>query len=193
MRRLFARSQKGFTLVEILVAIPIAGLVVAAAAAGLIQVLNSKDAGTNMYSLRQVQTAGYWVSHDAYQAQRVGDVLGEITVGANQGFPLRLWWEDLDTGDSHDVEYRLEGASGELLTLWRHELITPVVGEPTTSLTNVARYLLDATTDPPGVTEVRPGGVGEAPLVFTVTAKVGREPVESRTYEIKPRALATTD
>jgi prepilin-type N-terminal cleavage/methylation domain-containing protein len=188
MRRILRRGQRGFTLVEILVAIPIAGLVVAAAAAGLIQVLNSKDAGTSMYSLRQVQTAGYWVSHDAYQAQEF-----DVEEDASHGFPLDLEWRDLDTGEFHWVQYYLGGTPGELRTLWRQEVITPQVGEPTTSLTNVARYLLDATTDPPGVTEVRLGGAGEAPLVFTVTSQVGREPIETRTYEIKPRALATTD
>jgi prepilin-type N-terminal cleavage/methylation domain-containing protein len=196
MRRLFARGQRGFTLVEILVAIPIAGLVVVAAAAGLIQVLNSKDAGTQMYSLRQVQTAGYWVSTDGYQAQQVGNVPGEITIGANQGFPLVFKWLDLDTNESHWVTYDLGGTPGETRTLWRYEVITnQATGEQTTSQTNVARYLLDNSSDPPGTTQVTEGDPteGEAPLVFTVTSQVGREPIETRTYEIKPRALATTD
>ena len=196
MRRLFARGQRGFTLVEILVAIPIAGLVVVAAAAGLIQVLNSKDAGTQMYSLRQVQTAGYWVSTDGYQAQQVGNVPGEITIGANQGFPLVLKWLDLDTNESHWVTYDLGGTPGELRTLLRFEVITDQdTGDQTTSQTNVARYLLDNSSNPPGVTQITEGdlAVGEAPLVFTVTSQVGREPIETRTYEIKPRALATAD
>jgi hypothetical protein len=134
------------------------------------------------------------VSTDGYQAQQVGVVPGQITLGPNQGFPLELRWLDVDTNEWHWVTYDLNGAPGELRTLWRDEVITDqTTGDQTTSVTNVARYLLDESTDPLGVTEIRLGGAGEAPLVFTVTSQVGREPVESRTYEIKPRALAVTD
>ena len=50
MRRIrgFTKDQRGFTFVELLVAIPISALVVFAATAGLMQVINSKDASTLM-------------------------------------------------------------------------------------------------------------------------------------------------
>ena len=197
--RALKSGQRGFTLLELLVAIPIAALVVAAATAGLMQVVNSKDASTHMYSLRQVQTAGYWVSTDGYQAQRVGDVLGEITVGPNEGFPLKLWWLDPDTNEAHTVTYTLGGTEGSPRTLLRTEVITVDGSETSSTSITVARYLVDYIYDPDtgatigNATECRVGvvnpaaDVNEPSLIFKVTAQVGREPPETRTYNIQLR------
>lgn len=180
MRRL-RYGQRGFTLVELLVAIPIAGIVVAAATAGVMSVANSKDASTHMFSIRQVQTAGYWVSTDGYQAWPLKDnsepVL-QTRFGADNGFPFRLWWTNSDTQEEHIVTYTLGGTVGGPRTLERHEEIR--VGLTVISNTNiiVARYLLDST----GVT-----GNKDA-FIFTVTAQVGREPAETRTYNVTLRS-----
>lgn len=187
-------GQRGFTLVELLVAIPISAVVVAAATGGLIQVLDSKDASTHMYALRQVQSAGYWVSTDAYQAQQVGDIPGDITVGPNQGFPLVLKWLDPDTNESHVITYDLLGTPGEPRTLERHEVITnQTTGDQSTVETVVARYLVDTVAGIPAtqITEGDPN-TGQAPLMFKVTSQVGREPSEERTYDItlRPEMLA---
>jgi prepilin-type N-terminal cleavage/methylation domain-containing protein len=187
-------GERGFTLVELLVVIPITAVVVAAAAGGLIQLVNSKDASTHMYSLRQVQTAGYWVSTDAYQAQQVGTIVGETTVGPNQGFPLVLTRLDPDTNESHLVTYDLVGSTGGPLTLERTEVITnQATGDQTTLQTTVARYLVDSIEGAPA-TMIRVGDVniGEPPLIFTVSSQVGREPLEERTYNItlRPEALS---
>jgi len=187
-------GERGFTLIELLVVIPITAVVVAASAGGLIQLVNSKDASTHMYSLRQVQTAGYWVSTDAYQAQQVGTIAGETTVGPNQGFPLVLTRLDPDTNESHLVTYDLVGSAGGPFTLERTEVITnQATGDQTTSQTTVARYLVDSIEGVPA-TMIRVGvvNIGEPPLIFTVTSQVGRERLEERTYNItlRPEALS---
>ena len=193
-------GQRGFTLVELLVAIPISALVVAAATAGIISIVNSRDAGTSMYSLRQVQTAGYWLSTDGYQAQEVGYTKGEITVGPDRGFPLRLWWLDPDTNEAHNVIYTLGGTEGGPRTLIREESITnDITGSSDNSTLTVARYLVDFTYDPDtgaitgNATECRVGivnpaqGLNEPSLIFKVTAQVGQEYPEERTYNIMLR------
>ncbi len=187
-------GERGFTLIELLVVIPIGAVVAAAAAGGLIQMFHSQDASAHMYSLRQVQTAGYWVSTDAYQAQQVGTVEGEITLGPNQGFPMVLTWIDPDANESHVVTYDLAGSSGDPLTLERHEVIThQVTGDKTETKITVARYLLHTIEGAPA-TQIREGipTLGEPPLVFKVTSQVGREPLEQRTYNItlRPETLA---
>lgn len=63
--------QKGFTLVELLVAIPIIGLLGLATGAVLIQLLHSDRISHRMAAVRQVQAAGDRVSQDAVQAQQV--------------------------------------------------------------------------------------------------------------------------
>ena len=191
-------GQRGFTLVELLVVIPISALVVAAATAGLITVLHSGDASTHMYSLRQVQTAGYWVSTDGYQAQ-------EVQVDNATG-NLVLNWSDPDTNKAHEVTYTLGGVAGEPRTLVRTEVITddlnPTADNVTTT-TTVARYLVDYVYDPDSgvildtATEWRLGikADDEPPLIFKVTAQVGLEPAEERTYNItlRPQLLGQVE
>lgn len=182
-------GQRGFTIVELLVVIPIMAIVVAGATAGLITVLNSGDASTHMYSLRQVQQAGYWVSTDGYQAQEVHI---DNTTGS-----LFLKWTDPDTQEVHEVTYTLGGLAGEPRTLERYEVIKDDVTGNVTSqgTTTVARYLVDYVYDPDSgmiidtATEWRLGieAEDETPLIFKVTAQVGLEPAEERTYNITLR------
>ncbi len=65
----FKRNEKGFTLVEFLVAIPIIGLLGLAMGAVLIQLLHSDRISQRMVAVRQVQAAGDRVSQDGVQAQ----------------------------------------------------------------------------------------------------------------------------
>jgi len=65
------KEQRGLTLLELLIALPIAALIIAAVTGAIIQLLESSQASNHMIALRQVQTAGYWVSKDGLQAQRV--------------------------------------------------------------------------------------------------------------------------
>ncbi len=99
-RRLFGRGQRGFTLVELLVAIPVSAIVVAAATAGLMQLLDSKDASAHMLTMRQVQTAGYWMSTDGLQSETVTLTAGDNVTG---GFPLTLVWTNPDDDTRHMV------------------------------------------------------------------------------------------
>jgi type II secretory pathway pseudopilin PulG len=164
--------------VEILVVIPIAALVVAAATAGLIQLFDSKDASARMLALRQVQTAGYWVSTDGLQTDSVALTPGDAVTG---GFPLTLVWTDPDDNQRHTVTYSVTGDSGNLV-LRRLETIVDIdnPGTPAVANTNVARNLTQATCTTQD---------GQTLLIFTVTARVDQE-TESRTYEIKPRSLS---
>lgn len=148
-------------MVELLVAIPIAALVVTAATGAIFQVLNSTRANNYMVAYRQVQTAGYWVSHDAIQAQNV-------TVPASPGFPFTLAWSDWE-GLEHEIDYSLVAAD-----LQRQETI----GYDVTT-TTVAQYVDSSQT--------RCEWDGSV-VSFQVAATVGDQ-TATRTYEIKPRPL----
>lgn len=179
--RLFAHGQRGFTLVELLVAIPISAIVVAAATVGLMQLLDSKDASAHMLTMRQVQTAGYWMSTDGLQAETATLTPGDPVTG---GFPLTLVWTDPDDNSRHTVVYSVGGTAGNL-TLQRQATIVDIAnpGTPTVTTTTVARNLTQATCQQ--TTED-----GQVLLIFTATARVDQE-TESRIYEIKPRSLWT--
>jgi prepilin-type N-terminal cleavage/methylation domain-containing protein len=160
-------DQKGFTLIEILIAVAIVGLIAAAAGGSIVQVIQSTDTTAHMLAVRQVQTAGYWVSTDGLQAQYV-------TATGPTGFPLKLRWTD-SKSHYHNIAYTLEPMDG-LYKLLRSEGATSIT---------VGRYLTDDT--------ICSWSGNARILTLTVEASVtgahGPE-TETRTYEIEPRPLS---
>ena len=175
MLRRFTKNEKGLTLLELLIVLPIAAIVVGAASAVIIQLLSASSTSAHMAALRQVQQAGYWVSTDALQAQVV--TANTTTAWGSEDFPLSLKWTDWDS-NNHNITYRLM-PMGDLYELKRSDGATGIT---------VARYLTANTTCSWNSTSTT------APvLTLTVEASVvaaARGPgAETRTYEIKPRAI----
>jgi len=167
MPRRLTKNQKGFTLVELLVVLPIMAMIVGAASAVIIQLVTAGSTSAHMIALRQVQQAGYWVSTDALQAQ---NITGNLTTSSS----LNLTWTDWDSYN-HNITYSLV-PMGDLYGLQRSDgSINMTVGQ----------YLTNSTSCSWNMTAQL--------LTLNVTASVAgaRGPqTETRTYEIKPRALA---
>ncbi|MCK4369081.1 MAG: type II secretion system protein [Dehalococcoidales bacterium] len=169
------KNQRGFTLIELMIAIAIAGVITGATTITIFQVIDgSTHTSNHMTAVRQVQNAGYWVSHDTQMAQDVDT--GNDPLGT--GFPLILTWTEWDSSDEYWIVYRIVDNS-----LRRDEYINREPdGDPDGTL--VFEYIIN--TDP-DTGELKtycefPDGV----LVFTVTATV-QEQSETRVYEILPR------
>ena len=130
------KNQRGFTLLELILAITIGSLIIAGITAAIFQVfIGNARTSSHMTAVRQVQNAGYWVSHDAQMAQSV--VLAKNATG----FPLKLSWVDWD-GRSYNVTYTV--ANGQLS---RQYVVKNALGVVTTdTTTNVARYIDPDTT-----------------------------------------------
>jgi len=196
--KLMQGNQRGFTLVEVMVGVLIMALVGLAAAMAIIQVVNAGRNSSHMSALRQVQTAGYWVSRDGLQAQdvldsdpdtlpiEVDDLLG-VTPGDIEILILR--WTDWDDGDVHQVVYFLRQMypGSDLDKLRRQESIyNPTIGEGnliSETTTMVAQYIDGSATSCYWT------GLDKGSLNFEVTATLEQQ-TESRTYEIKPRPEA---
>ena len=171
------KNEGGFTLLELLVSLPIAALVVYAATGAIFQVLNSTRASNYIIAYRQVQNAGYWVSNDGIQAQI-------ITTGPNAGFPLVLSWTDWDDNDIHLVDYSLQAmSSGGLDYLQRKEILNGDLGNP---IITVAGEYIDPNNS--SFEPINHGLVFGETLTFTVKAQVDQQSA-TRTYEIRPRPL----
>ena len=98
-------GQAGFTLIEMLVAITITGLISFGASIATAQVLTQTTRNTD-YTLasRDALNALYWISHDASMAQ---------TINGTEGFPqtedLSLSWKGWDNTE-YSANYTLENS-----------------------------------------------------------------------------------
>jgi prepilin-type N-terminal cleavage/methylation domain-containing protein len=172
--RVIQRDQRGLTLVELLIAILLAGIVTSGITMTIFQVFNINSRTSNhMIAIRQVQHAGKQVSEDLLQAKRVEP-------GGSSGFPLTLNWTDWDDDEQHGIVYNLEDMpSGDFQILWREHKINSV----TNSTINVAEYI-----DPDQTSFIEdPEDPGA--FIFMVTANVSGQS-ETRIYEIMPRAAS---
>lgn len=98
------KGEKGFTLLELLIAIALGGIIAAAVTMVIFQTFTGSTRSANhMVAVRQVQEAGYWVSLYAYSAQGT-----EIT--GDSGFPLILDWIDFDTDERHEIVFSLDSS-----------------------------------------------------------------------------------
>ena len=165
--RVVQRDQRGLTLVELLIAIFLAGVVTSGITMSVFQVFNiNSRTSSHMTAIRQVQHAGKQVSQDLLQAQGVEP-------GGSSGFPLTLTWTDWDN-TQHEIVYNLEDMpSGEFKILWREHYMNLSLN----STILVAEYIDPAETSCDWDNEI---------LTFTVTANVGGQS-ETRVYEITPR------
>ena len=175
--KLIHKNEEGFTLIEILIALGIFGLVAAAVSGTVVQIIQSNRSADHMTALRHVQSAGYWVSYDGVQAQ-------QVTTSASPGLPFTLSWTDLDDNDTHEVEYSLQDMSaGDLDYLQRKEIVNGETADPI--ITIVGQYIDPNNTSCEPVDQELSDG---ETFTFTVTATMNQQ-TETRTYEIKPRAL----
>jgi len=178
-------NQKGFTLMELLVAIGIASFLIVGVTAAILQLISVSDRNSNyMTAYTEVQNAGFSVSRDAVQALVVSDA-------DDPGTPeiefLTLDWRDFED-NAHEVVYTLKDASDGLKELWRDYSYSDN-GIPKEETLLVAKYIDPATScrwgDDPATPEIEPENV----LTLEVTAEVGGK-TATRTYNIEPRPLS---
>ncbi len=167
--RLINRNQKGFTLIELMLAIAIGGLIAGGITAAIFQVvIGSARTNNHMIAVRQVQNAGYWVSHDAQIAQSID--IG----GSGGGFPLTLTWTDWESNNVHQVTYTLVAMPGsELKNLQRSHSING-----TTQQTGIMAQFIESTQTSCSWNN----GV----LAFNITATVHGQ-TETRVYGVTRR------
>ena len=192
MKKWCKGSEKGFTLIEILVAIPIIGLLGLAMGGVLIQLLRSDRITQGMTAVRQVQAAGDRVSQDGVQAQYV--TFGSAITSDNWSLNLRWTGEWMDDSDdlvvrSANVTYTLVPFNGQY-NLQRHEISQIKVGTaaPTnTDLTSIVGRYLDRSQMSCQWEDINGDGVlEEITFAFKVVSVVGTK-TQERTYNITPR------
>jgi prepilin-type N-terminal cleavage/methylation domain-containing protein len=171
--KLINKGQKGFTLIELALAMVIGGMIAASVTMTMFQIVDSSGRTSNhMTAVRQAQSAGYWVSRDAQMIQQAP----VITESGGELESITFDWTDWE-GNVFQVIYTFEDMSaGGLKEMQRaeHE-------NSTTKTTAVAEFIDIENTS----CEYTDGT-----LTFTVTVQVGAgsaAQIETRTYEVLPR------
>ena len=159
-----AGGQRGFTLIEMLMAIGAGAILMAAASYAILQVANTNTRNTlYMTAVRNAQSAGYWVSIDTEKANSVNADNNSATTDV-----LQLAWLDTDNlTETHSSNFTLEGS-----TLYR-----TIDGAGTM----VAEHISNASATYDATAQQ---------MAFVVTSEVSSRNItakETRTYEISPR------
>jgi prepilin-type N-terminal cleavage/methylation domain-containing protein len=178
---LIMRNQKGFTLIEMIVAIAISSAIGGGILLSIYQTSSYQAMDkARMNCVKNLENAIHYIIQDAQMAQEID------TDGNADGvpFPLVLSWTEWDEESpeyEHVVTYTLDSASNELQ---RHQLAKDKIGDITRDETDVvARYMnLDSDKTNCGYT----GGVLNLKLTATITG-FPKEINETRDVEIIPR------
>jgi len=104
--RSIVRRQQGFTILELLIAIAITGVIASSILMVIINVFDSNRRSINhMAAVKEVENAVYWMVRDGQMAQ---DVTVTSPPPDGNGFPVCITWQDLDDV-IHNVTYDITG------------------------------------------------------------------------------------
>jgi len=169
------QGEKGFTLIELIVVVFIMALIAGAATMTISQVLRiTEHSNDRTTAVRQVQTAGYWISRDSLMAQTV-------TTDDDLGTPelefITLEWTAWENSDVHKIVYTFEDMPDGLKKLKRQHLIYDING---LEIGNDMMYIAHNIIDSPGFF------VEDGVWKLSIGARAGTQ-TETREYEIIPR------
>jgi prepilin-type N-terminal cleavage/methylation domain-containing protein len=170
-------GEKGYTLIELMIAITIMVVASGVAGAAIFQILrNTERNNDRITAVRQVQNAGYWISRDAQMAETVAT--------DNLTLPdfLTLSWTEWDAaGDpiSHSATYFFEDLTDGVGKFKRSHLSSAGASEQTL----IAQYIY---YDPNDVDATSKASYQSPVLTVQLTA-LFEQTRESREYMIKHR------
>ena len=171
-------SQKGYTLIELMIASTIMALAAGAAGAAIFQVLRNTERNNDRLTVvRQVENAGYWISRDAQMALSANATANLIL----PDFLFLSWptWSDDGSLIIHSARYYLEDLTDGTWTLKRNYLSD--AGDNQTTL--IARHIYYDADDVANTSNASYEGTA---LTVKLTAVSGQI-IESREYQIKHR------
>ena len=99
------RKQRGFTLIELVIAIAITGAITGGITMSIFQTLDyNARSNARMVAVKQVENALHFINRDVQMAQ----IVEPAAAPDADGFPLTLTWVEW-SGVSNVVVYRVEG------------------------------------------------------------------------------------
>ena len=170
-------SEKGFTIIELALTISLIAVIGGAASMSIFQVVKGTErSNDHMTATRQVQNAGYWISHDTHMAQTV--VTGDDPETTEDEF-VTLKHTDWESGNVHTIIYTFENMPGGLKKLKRQHLTHDAGGEEIGNETTFVAQNIDSASS--SFSEQ------DGAWKLTIQTRSGTE-TETREYEIIPRS-----
>lgn len=111
-------GKKGFTLIELVIAMTITVLISGASTIALSQIYGGTDRNNNhLTAVRQVESAGFWISRDAQRAQSIST--DNLT---SPDFLLLAWteWDGAGTPTHYSVRYFFDNVTANIGRLKRN-------------------------------------------------------------------------
>jgi prepilin-type N-terminal cleavage/methylation domain-containing protein len=164
-------SQRGITLVELLVGLVIAGVLIGGISSAVFQVLAANaQTSAQMTAIKDVEKAVNSITRDVLMAQNVNAT-------ATNGFPLTLKWVEWDNTASN-VTYTLQDGQ-----LQRSLTVVSIVPPATTTTTTVVVRNINAA-------ETNCNLTAQGALNVKITASSGglRPASETRSFMVIPKA-----
>lgn len=165
-------KEKGFTLLELLVAVALTGVVSMVVATTVLQMFSESERSTERLSASlQVANAGFWLERDTASAQ-------SITVPTSGTFVIMQWtsWN----GEQTNVAYSLVDSSNGLKKLVRNYSVE--------GSTSVSAFIADSIVAASTSAVLETSGTATQTVLRTIIeAQVGNQNA-ARTYQFKPRA-----
>jgi len=194
--KIFNRNQKGFTLVELLIAITITAVISIAVATASYQIFKVNARSLNrQIAIGQVQNGANAISRDAQQTQDIVPIdhnNSPLTVnGSNQivfdltkanGDRLEIDWVAWDVATQHNTTYKVIYS---VVNRVLQKTVTLKVdnGSPTTSTAVAANYVTSAT----GNWDLDEKTLNLIVQVDVPNTTAGNKATENRTLQIVPR------
>ncbi len=170
-------GDKGYTLIELVVAVAIIVLISGAASIAIFQVMKgTKTNNSHIDATCQVQNAGYWISRDAGMAQSI------YTENLTSPAFLVFYWTQFDDENVkiyHTTNYTFEGLDGGIGKLKRTHWSSAGANEQTL----IATHIYYVPTDPDDTSKAE----YQAPLLTLRLTSIVEDAIETREYHIKNR------
>jgi len=170
-------GEKGFTLVELVVAVAITVMVTGAAVGAVFQVFKNTERNNEYITVvRQVHNAGYWISRDTQMAQSV--ITDNLTL---PDFFVLNWteWDEAGEPIYHSVTYFFDDLADGIGELRRSHWSSAGASEQTL----VAQYIY---CDPSDVDNTSKASY-QSPVLTLKLTSLFEETMETREYRITHR------
>jgi len=140
-------GEKGYSIVEIMIAVSISAMLAIGAGMTTAQILRSAEQNSDWNTaLRQAQSVGYWVSQDALTVSTID--IGDDAETAELEF-ISLFWKDWENGYTYDIRYLWFDSADSLQILKRNQVVRDSGGVETSNMTSlVADNIYSATLTP---------------------------------------------